>query len=1194
MVGSRLIILASIAVGIAAAIIDLPTPVAAKTHGPVRYDRDIRPILSDRCFTCHGPDAAKRKSELRLDDEGDSTRARPDGAAIVPGNARASAMFRRVESSDPDLQMPPPSDTTHALAKDEIANIQRWIDEGAIRESHWSFVTATRPAAPAPQSSAWCANDIDRFILAGLDAESLTPSPATDRATLVRRLFLDLTGLPPTAEETAAFVADTAADSTQRLIDRLLSEEPYRTRYAQRMAVPWLDIARYADTSGLHTDAGRANWLWRDWVIEAMRSHMPYDQFVIEQMAGDLLPNPSQEQLIASGFHRNHVTSDEGGAINEEYLLEYAVDRVTTTGAAFLGLSIQCARCHDHKFDPVTMNDFYGMIAFFNSIEEPGVYSQIPDPKRSFEPAIAVAQPGQTEAIASLAAEIADLTTRRDERTPDEDAQFQAYATGIGGPEGIQWLPTTTVAAASKRQATPTIAADGSVLIEGENPDTDQHTITLETPASAIRMIALEALPIAARGDNRIGRAPNGNAILDSISAEAISVKDESVRTPITLDWAWADIEQPNGDYRAVNALTARDGREWAPNSHMDAGGRVLLFASTTPFGFEGGTRVRITLGYDSEYAKHILGHVRLTLGSASDALMARLPVASSSWYLAGPWQTVGGESEYDLTRGPESMTQFDRTQSWGEYSWRFAPLLVEAQTVGLAQGPGSEFAARQVFAPSARTVDLALGSDDGIVVYLNGEKVLERKIDRPVAANQERLTLNLRAGENSLLCKIVNTGGPGGIYHRQEEASGVLPKPLVPVVLAASMGRPELRASMRDTWRATTLPRVVELSAALAAKEAERTKIAAAVPQSMVMKEREMPRETFVHMRGAYDQPDKTRPVQRAVPVALGMLRDDAPRNRLGLAQWLVSKDNPLTARVAMNRLWGQFFGRGLVRSEDDFGLRGEWPTHPELLDYLAAEFVESGWSVEHMVRLITSSATYAQSSALRTDLSERDPENRLLGRFPRQRLSAEQIRDQALYVSGLLKEQTKGESVKTYQPSGLWEEVSMPASNTRTHVRGMGDDLWRRSLYTYWKRAVPPPSLLTFDAPTREYCVTRRMTTNTPLQALVLWNDEQFVEAARATAARVLSTPGDDRERVGRLFALCTGALPAPALAADLVRALEASRARYQNAPDEAALVAEAGESPVAVGLEPREIAAWTLLASSILSSDATIVKD
>ena len=1194
MMGHRTLILAGVAAAILAALALLPTPLAEPVHPPVSYDRDVRPILTEKCFVCHGPDAGKRKSDLRLDDRVDATRTRDEGAAIVPFDARASALWKRVTSRDPDEQMPPPGDENHSLTESDLATLRTWIDNGAEYQQHWSFTRVARPAPPTPLDAAWGTNPIDSFVRVRLDEASLAPSPTADAPTLARRLYLDLTGLPPTPGEIDAFVTDTSPDRRAKLIDRLLSEEPYRTRHAQHMAVPWLDLARYADTSGLHTDAGRQNWLWRDWVIEALRANQPYDHFVNEQMAGDLLPDATQAQLVASGFHRNHVTSDEGGAINEEYLLEYAVDRVTTTGAAFLGMSIQCARCHDNKFDPVTMRDFYGMIAFFNSIEEPGVYSQIPSPTRAYEPAISVPTADQAKAIAALEGEIAQLTAQRDEVKPEDAALFDSYCKEMSGPSGISWAATQPVMATSDGGATLTIEADRSISASGTNPATDAHTITLETAATGLRIIALEALSDKGRTDDRIGRAQNGNAILDSIIVEAESIADPTKRERVPLAWAWADVEQPNDDFRATNALVERDGRVWAPNAHMEAGRRTLVFATAAPFGFEGGTRLRVRLGYDSIYGQHVLGRVRITAGAASDAFVARLPPASSAWYIAGPWQTAPGEVEYDTVRGPEAATAFDRGQKFGEYSWRYAPGVNDGELVGLAAGPGAEFVAREIFTPSAQSLELSLGSDDGIVVYLNGAKVYERRIDRAVAADQERVTLSLRPGANVLLCKIVNTGGPGGFFHRALPAEGVLAKALIPATLDASMVRPEVHTAMLGAWRREALPSVRTIAKEIDAKSAELDLTKSEVPQTMVMKERSAPMPTFVHTRGAYDKADKDRPVERAVPAVLGALPTEAPRNRLGLAQWLVSRDNTLTARVAMNRLWTQFFGRGLVRSEDDFGLRGEWQTHPELLDWLAVEFMESGWDMQHMERLIANSSTYAQASQIREDAIARDPENRLLSFFPRQRLSAEQIRDQALFVSGLLREQTGGPSVKTYQPIGLWEEVSMPASNTRTHVLGKGDDLWRRSLYTYWKRAVPPPSLSTFDAPTREYCVTRRMATNTPLQALVLWNDEQFVEAARAAATRAIAHGGADEERLAHLFRSCTGEAPSSQLIAELTASLAAHRARYADKTADAAALAEVGETAVQEGSDPRELAAWTLVASSILASDATIVKD
>ncbi len=1198
---ARAILLGAVGLGIASAVLTLPTPLGAAPLEPIRYGRDIRPILSDRCFICHGPDREKRQSDLRLDSIEEATRDRrglhQNGPAIVAGNAAASLLWKRIASDDPAFKMPPADSNKHALDAQQRELIWQWINEGAKYESHWAFEAPARPAPPMTRDSDWASNDIDRFLLERMERARIAPSAPADRATLVRRIFLDLTGLPPTPSEIDAFVSDERPSARADLIDRLLSDEPYRTRCAERMAVPWLDVARYADTSGTHTDAGRSIWLWRDWVINAFRSNKPYDQFVVEQLAGDLIANASNDQLIASGFNRSHVTTDEGGAINEEYLFEYAVDRVATTGSAFLGLNVQCARCHDHKFDPITSEDFYGLIAFFNSNDEPGLYTQVPDANRAFEPALEVPTEEQQLKLASIEQAITALTAERDQSSEVEGAQFVEFSASAASPTNLEWVDADVVAAVSKEKATLTIQPDRSVLASGENPLDDEFTLTLETNARDIRMISLEALTDPSLAGGRVGRAPNGNAILDSIRVHATSKLDPSRSEPVELGWAWADAEQSNDDFKVTNALSASDGRVWALASHELPGSRIALFAVAKPFGFEGGTILRVQLGFNSPYDHHVIGRVRISLAKAGDDFFGKLPDAASNWYIAGPWPTDAGPDPYETVRGPESSAHFDRNAKWEEYAWRYAPGVIDGQLANLAQGAGTEFLARQIYSSHPHSLDLSLGSDDGIVVFVNGVKVHEKRIDRAVAPDQERVSIPLVAGENLIVCKVVNTGGQGGFFHRADAPKESLARGVLALFLPAAMVRPASLESARDDWRLSASPMYRELTSKIAAAQDEGAKIQMAIPRTMVMKEKPMARETFVLTRGVYDQVDQSRPVKRSIPKALGSLTADQPKNRLGLAQWLVSEQNPLTARVAINRLWEQFFGRGLVRTENDFGLQGEWPTHPELLDWLAVEFRESGWNMQHMIQLIMNSAAYAQSSRVRPEVAAIDPDNRLLSWYPRQRLSAEQIRDQALFVSGLLQEKSGGPSVKPYQPEGLWQEVSMLASNTRVYERGMNDDLWRRSLYTYWKRAVPPPSMLTFDAPTREYCVTRRTTTNTPLQALVLWNDEQFVEAARNAATRALTAAehgGDDRARLESLFFTCTGERPSALVIARLTNALTENRARYESAPDDALKLVSVGVSSQPPGIDSRELAAWTLVANAILSSDATIVKD
>jgi hypothetical protein len=1187
---------------------------------PIRYGRDIRPILSDRCFLCHGPDRAHQQAGLRLDIREEAIAPRKNGPAIVPGDAEASDLWKRITAHDPAKVMPTPDSGKRAITPEERELIRRWIDEGANYESHWAFTAPSAPEVPSVNAASakgesWARNDIDRFVLATLERNGVPPAPEAPPADLVRRIYLDLTGLPPTPEETDAFLADTRPDRYERLVDRLLTEEPYASRTAERLAVPWLDIARYADTSGIHMDAGRQMWLWRDWVLKAFRDNKPYDQFVIEQVGGDLIPSATVDQIVASGFNRAHVTSDEGGdmgaveahvtsdeggAINEEYLLEYAADRVNTAGSAFLGLSVGCARCHDHKFDPITIDDFYSLIAFFNSNEEPGIYSQIPDANRALEPFIEVPRPEQAEQLSLLAQ--AEERARAEQAQAGESERAELASFIVTARAGISAAAATVLSATSRDGAALTTQPDGSVLASGANPPKDEHTVVLRTDASDLRLLMLELLEDPSLGQGRIGRAPNGNAVLDGISVEAVSVTDPSRREPVELSWAWADYEQANGDYRVVNALARGDGRVWAVGGHEAGGKRTAIFAAARPFGFAGGTELRVTLTYDSQYTQHVFGRVRLTPMQASDAALAALPEASSAWYIAGPFfgePGVGYTTEY----GPEKEASLALGKRFGTDAnpgeWRFAPGVLEATPVGLAASIGSEFIAREIYAPTARKLDLSFGSDDGLVLYVNGAKVHETQAARAVAPDQDRVSLDLAPGRNFLVCKVVNTGGQAGFYHRAVPGDSVYDRSMVALVAPEGAVRDEALEAGRNAWRIRFSPSYIAATRRVEEIAGERATLLAGTPRTMVMKELPMPRETFVHMRGAYDQPDRNRPVTRRVPAVLGSLAPDAPKNRLGLAQWLVSKENPLTARVTVNRVWETFFGRGLVRTSDDFGLQGEWPTHPELLDHLAVRFRDGtadrrAWDMHGLVRDIVTSAAYRQSSRLRPDVAAFDPENKLLSWYPRQRLSAEAIRDQALFVGGLLKERFGGPSVKPYQPEGLWQEVAMPQSNTRAYEQSQGDDVWRRSLYTYWKRAAPPPTMLTFDAPTREFCSTRRLVTNTPLQSLALWNDPQFVEAARAAAERTLRADGDDRVRAELLYRRATGTTPSAPMLERLVDTLAANRARYVAAPEEAAKLLAVGAAPRPMDLDPAELAAWTLLANAVLSSDATIVKD
>ena len=1172
----------------------------ALAERPIHFGRDVRPILSDRCFLCHGPDRDHQKAGLRLDNFADATAPREDGAAIVPGDPDASELWRRITSHDPDVVMPTPASNKKQLSDAERAIIRRWIEEGARYENHWAFVAPAVSPAPEVRKTSGLRNEIDRFVEADLERSGFTMSPEASPETLVRRLYLDLTGLPPTPAETDAYLADTRADRYERLIDRLLTEEPYATRTAERLSVPWLDMARYADTNGIHMDAGRQMWLWRDWVIDALRANKPYDRFIVEQLAGDLLPDATMDQRIASGFNRAHVITDEGGAINEEYLLEYAVDRVNTTGTAFLGLSVGCARCHDHKFDPITAEDFYSLLAFFNSNEEPGLYSQAPDPNRAFEPFIEVPRK-DAESRLSILAE-AEKAAREAQAKAGEGERTELDAFVADVRRGFAPVASSVVSAKSAAGATFTTQPDGSVLASGENPADDEHTIVLRTDGTNLRILMLEALTDPSHAGGGVGRAFNGNAVLDHIAVEAVSVADPARREPVELTWAWADYEQENGDYRVVNALTKAEGRQWAVRSHEVGGQRTALFAAAKPFGFDGGTELHVTLTYRSPYANHIFGRVRFTPMTATDDALARLPEARSGWYIAGPFFGEPGAG-YTTAYGPESAARFDRQARFRheeaktgpqEDGWRYAPGVVDGATAGLAASVGSEFVARQIYAPSARKLELSLGSDDGIQVYLNGKLVHENRTARAVAPDQERISVDLVPGENFLVCKVVNTGGQAGFYARHVTPAAVYAPEMLALVAGETHVRPEAADAARNAWRVRFSPTYIAAQGEIDRVASERRQLLEQMPRTMVMKELAMPRETFVMKRGLYDQPDTSRPVTRAIPAVFGRMPDDLPKNRLGLAEWLVSDDNPLTSRVVVNRVWEMLFGNGLVRTSDDFGLQGEWPTHPELLDTLSVRFREGGWNLHALLREVLSSATYRQESRVRSELAGVDPGNRLLGYYPRQRLAAEQIRDQALYVGGLLVEKPGGPSVKPYQPDNLWQEVAMLQSNTRVYEQGMGEDLWRRSMYTYWKRAAPPPSMLTFDAPTREFCTPRRLATNTPLQALVLWNDPQFVEAARAAAERTLREQTDDAARIELIYRRATGETPSDRARAAMEETLARNRERFAAAPMDAEKLVSVGYAPRGTDIAAAELAAWTMLVNAVLSSDGTIVKD
>ena len=1195
---------------IASATQPSPDEGAASSPTAVHYGRDVRPILSERCFVCHGPDESTRQAGLRLDKFEFATDERDGLRAIAPSDLGGSELWRRVTSADPDDVMPPSSHRNGALTPEQTALLKQWIEDGAGYESHWSFAPPARPPLPSQGEKAsggeQASGAIDQFVLAGLNRAGLPPSPQERPEILLRRLMLDLTGLPSTPEETQRFLADLdAQDFDQvwaRWVERLFTEEPYRSRYAERMTSPWLDQARYGDTNGIHTDAGRQIWPWRDWVLNAYRDNMPFDQFLTEQLAGDLLPDATIAQQIASGFNRNHVITDEGGAIDEEYLVEYAVDRASTTASVFLGLTMACARCHDHKFDPITQRDFYRFYSFFNSNEEPGLYSQLPDANRAFEPSVEVPSAEQAAQRVALNEELEALTAALDSPSAEDVQALSVFRAGLPDALGLQWEPSQLMAASSAEGASMEVTADGHLLVSGENPNTDVHTLRLHTDGQGLRLIQLDALRHPSLANGAPGRADNGNAVLTGISVQAVSLAEPTQQQQLNLTWAWADFAQDNEDYGVLRAFDDRPNTGWAIAGHTEGEQRSALFLSDEPFGFEGGTELIVTLSYESIWAGHVFGHVALSLAQLGEAGVAQLPLSQGPWYHMGPFELPGADGAYAVQVGAETSQTFDPAETfpWASgapLSWTYQREFKDGEVIALADGVNVHLLGREVYAPQARQLDVSLGSDDGFALYVNGELVEQREVPRGVAADQDRVAITLRPGRNAIVLKVINTGGAAGFYYQALQSAERFTSALVAALVRDVPGNELVdrhAERIAHAWRISVSPEYVAGVAATADLNARLANLETEIPRTMIMQEREMAAPTFVLTRGEYDKGDPERPVLPGVPGFLGTAANEETRaTRLDLAHWMTAPENPLVARVAVNRLWQMIFGTGLVQSSGNFGYQGSWPSHPELLDWLAVEFMDSGWDVAHMLSLMVNSDTYRQSSQVRPDASSADPDNHLLAAYPRRRLDAETIRDQALHVAGLLVEDLGGPSVRPYQPEGLWREVSMLASNTKDFTLGDGDQLWRRSLYTYWKRACPPPSLMTFDAPTRESCTIQRETTNTPLQALVLWNDEQFVEAARLLAERTLAAPGTTDERLASLFQRCTGRAPQPDELALLSTCLNEFQNRYDAAPDDAQALLETGVAPQAMDLDPSELAAWTMVASAALNLHATITQ-
>ncbi len=989
----------------------------------ISYSRDIKPILAGRCFACHGPDEKERQAEMRLDQENDVAKT-----ALNPGKPDESELLSRITSTDPDLQMPPAASKKPVLSPAEAELIKKWIEQGAAYDAHWAYVKPVKPPLPPVKDAAWPVNELDRFVLAGIEGQALKPSPDADKRTLLRRLSFDVIGLPPTPKVLAEFAADTSPQAYERVVDRLLASK----HFGERLAIYWLDLVRYGDTGGYHSDNHRDVWAYRDWVINAFNDNKPYDQFVIEQLAGDLLPGATNQQRIGSGFNRLLQTTEEGGAQPKEYAAKYQADRVRNTSVIFLGSTMGCCECHSHKFDPFTNKDFYSFAAFFADVSEKPVGRQDQTKVPLGESEVRFKQVEQ---------ELSVLRKTLDTPTAElaaSQAQWEPTAQETLAKFDSPWTPLKPEMALSEGKATLTVADDLSVLASGENPAEDIYTVTLPAAQEKITGLRLEALTDAKLANKSLSRG-NGNFVLTGVEISIVNTAGEA--TPVKVASAEADFSQEG--HPIAQAIDDDPKTGWAVDGHTKAENRSAAFVLAEPIAGGEGTKIVVKLLHQSQNAQHNIGKFRLSLTGADHPNLKGSP---------------------------------------------FPPDATEALKIELAKRNDAQ---KETLAKYYRSIAPELA---------------------PTRDQYGKLDAERKAILDASLSTLVST---------------------------------------------SVEPRTVRI----------------------------LPRGNWLDDSGEVVQP--------AVPAFLATLDSSQRRlTRLDLAQWIANQDNPLTARVFVNRLWKLAFGRGIARSLEDFGTQSEYPTHPELLDWLAVDFEEHNWDIKRLYKQMLMSRTYRQSSVVSPDLKDKDPANNWFARQDRFRLDAELVRDNALAVSGLLARKIGGPSVKPYQPAGYWQYLNFP---TRQWQNDHGEDLYRRGLYTYWQRTFIQPSLLAFDASSREECTASRPRSNTPQQALVLLNDPTYVEAARALAGRVLiESAGDTRQRLEFAFQQVLCRSPRPQEFDVLARLYDKHLTEYQADESSATQLLSVGESKNPDGMSAAELAAWTSVCRVVLNLHETITRN
>jgi hypothetical protein len=1154
------------------------------------FARDIRPILSDNCFACHGPDDQQRKAKLRLDVREGALKPASSGlAAIVPKDPANSELMKRILTEDRDELMPPPK-TGKKLTPRQIDLLKAWITDDAPWESHWAFEAPPRPPLPAVSDTDWPRNEVDRFVMARLDKEKLQPSPEADRTTLIRRATFDLTGLPPTPGEVEAFLADASPGAYEKLVDRLLASP----RYGENMARHWLDAARYADSHGYHIDAERSIWKYRDWVIESFNRNQPFDQFTTEQLAGDLLPNPTVAQQIASGYLRCNMSTGEGGAIVEEYQAKYTFDRTETMGTMWLGLTLICARCHSHKYDPVSQKEYYGLYTFFNNLDEAVMDGNGPNPA----PTIRVPSPEQSQRQRRLKQDLADGRAMLRAAMPELDQRQAEWEKQWHERLGAGWTVLTPTEVNSTNGTQFRILSGGAVLVEGPNPAQDLHELTMPVKAGSLAALRLEALPHESLPKKSSARSDDGRFRLSELEAELVPcAAGDSAPKPQPLKFAQVFADHFEAQHPIGNAIDGKPETGWGIDADVVASPHAALFLLGEPIQVPDGAHLRVRLRYQASLSRRAIGHFRLAAAQNAELVDLLVPPKSLPWQVIGPFPSAGLRAGFTNVYEPEKALDFKRGYPGvrEEIKWHAQgdiedgkPYLLVSELHGVH---GVFFLHRTLTLSKPRRVELSLRADDLFKLWVNGKLVAERATEEKPGEGPVRAVVDLPQGTHEVLVKVVNLQGAKYFtFNRQLATADTVPADLA-VWFAIS---PKLSAAQQDKarvyFRRVNSPAWKTLDDQVAQWREEEAALDRVIPSTMIAKELAKPRETKLLVRGEYDKPGES--IRAGVPSVLPPWPAGLPTNRLGLTKWLLDPSHPLTARVTVNRFWQQSFGIGLVKTTEDFGVQGEPPSHPELLDWLATEFVRTGWDVKRLQRLLVTSATYRQSSRALPELRARDPENRLLARGSRYRLDGEVVRDTALALSGLLVEQIGGRSVKPYEPPGLWEAVSY--NNAQKYVPTTDEGQYRRSLYTYWKRQSPPPNMLLFDAPTREYCLVRRPRTNTPLQALALLNDPQFVEASHAFAQRILLEGGPTtKSRIAFAFRAATGRVPGDDEVEVVQETLLKQMAEYRANPAQAKQVLSVGTFRSQPTLDPSEVAAWTTIASMILNLDETITK-